>query len=144
LRCNLCPDGLGRVADIACGDAWHHYRNDGDPGRSLVLVRTERGRAILGAAARAGYVTLERAGADDVLRAQPLLGRRRGLFGRMAAFTLLGVPMPRYVGFSLLRSWLRCGPAEQVRSFGGTLRRAVRRGWYRRRSKLGVELEAER
>jgi coenzyme F420 hydrogenase subunit beta len=46
LRCNLCPDGLGRVADISCGDAWERYGENGDPGRSIVLVRTERGRHI--------------------------------------------------------------------------------------------------
>ncbi len=42
LRCNLCPDGLGRVADISCGDAWHKLSTNGDHGRSIVLVRTER------------------------------------------------------------------------------------------------------
>ena len=78
LRCNLCPDGLGRVADIACGDAWEQYDGKGDPGRSIVLVRTEKGRQILAGALRAGYVTLERVGTDNVLRAQSsLLGRRR-------------------------------------------------------------------
>jgi len=135
LRCHLCPDGLGRVADIACGDAWHHHTDDGDSGRSLILVRTERGRAVLRAAVAAGYVIAQRAEADDVLRAQPsLLERRRLLFGRMAALRLLGVPAPRYNGFSLFRSWTRIGPRQQVTSFGGTLRRVVQRGWYRRQA----------
>jgi coenzyme F420 hydrogenase subunit beta len=132
LRCNLCPDGSGRVADIACGDAWHHFKDDGDPGRSLILVRTERGRAILAAAVRAGYVTIERAEADDMLRAQPMLGRRRLLFGRLAAFKLLGAPVPTYRGFSLLRSWIGLGPRQQLKSIGGTARRLMNRGWYRR------------
>ena len=44
LRCRLCPDGLGRVADIACGDAWHRYQGNSEEGTSLVLVRTERGK----------------------------------------------------------------------------------------------------
>src|SRR5207245_2175315 len=34
LRCHLCPDGLGQVADISCGDAWEEFDNRGDPGRS--------------------------------------------------------------------------------------------------------------
>lgn len=134
LRCNLCPDGLGRVADIACGDAWDQYEDNGDPGRSLVLVRTERGRAILEGARRAGYVTLKKVGQDHVLRAQVnLLERRRALFGRLAAFRLLGVPVPDYRGFSLLRSWLRIGPKEQFRSVLGTVRRILERGWFRKR-----------
>jgi coenzyme F420 hydrogenase subunit beta len=134
LRCHLCPDGLGRVADIACGDAWEQYADNGDPGRSLVLVRTERGREILAAARRAGYTTLQPAGADNVLRAQAnLLERRRALFGRLLAFRLLGVPVPAFKGFSLLRGWLGIGPKEQLRTLLGTLRRIAQRGWYRRR-----------
>ncbi len=144
LRCNLCPDGLGHVADISCGDAWQHYEEDGNPGRSLILVRTENGRILLQDAARAGYVTLKRVGASDVLRAQSnLLERRRTLFGRLAAFQLMGVPIPRYKGFWLLHGWLRSGLGRQVRSVGGTLRRIARRGWYRRRRQMGTELEAE-
>lgn len=134
LRCNLCPDGLGRVADISCGDAWEKYEEDGDPGRSIVLVRTEKGRQILANARRAGYVTLERVGAQNVLRAQEnLLGRRRELFGRLTAFRMLGVPTPAYEGFSLLRSWWARPPKEQLRTVLGTLRRLVLHGWFRRR-----------
>jgi coenzyme F420 hydrogenase subunit beta len=134
LRCNLCADGLGRVADIACGDAWEQYAEDGDPGRSLVLVRTERGREILAAARSAGYATLHTAAAGNVLRAQAnLLERRRALFGRLLAFRLVGAPIPTFKGFSLLRSWLGIGPKEQLRTVLGTLRRILQRGWYRRR-----------
>jgi coenzyme F420 hydrogenase subunit beta len=137
LRCNLCPDGLGRVADIACGDAWETYGHDGDPGRSIVLVRTDQGREILAGARRAGYVSIEPVSPDNVLRAQSnLLERRRALFGRLAAFRMAGAPIPAYEGFSLARSWLRVGPGEQARSVLGTLRRIVRRGWYRRRPRL--------
>jgi coenzyme F420 hydrogenase subunit beta len=135
LRCHLCPDGLGRVADIACGDAWEDYRENGDPGRSIVLVRTEKGREILEKARRAGYVTLTRVGAENVLRAQVnLLGRRQALFGRLVAFRLLGVPMPMYHGFSLFHSFRRIAPREQLKMVLGTLRRIVQRRWFRRRS----------
>jgi coenzyme F420 hydrogenase subunit beta len=134
LRCNLCPDGLGRVADISCGDAWDQYQENGDPGRSLVLVRTERGREILRGAQRAGYVTLRTVRSDNVLRAQKnLLERRRALFGRLIAFRLLRVPIPTYEGFSLFRSWRHLGPTQQFRTVVGTFRRIVQRRWYRRR-----------
>jgi coenzyme F420 hydrogenase subunit beta len=137
LRCNLCPDGLGRVADIACGDAWESHEANGDPGRSLVLVRTEQGREFLEKVRRAGYATLEPVGADNVLRAQTsLLERRRNLFGRLAAFWLLGVPIPSYSGFSLFQSWRRIGLKAQAVTVLGTLRRIVQRGWFRRRSAL--------
>jgi len=145
LRCNLCPDGLGRVADIACGDAWEQHGEDGDPGRSIVLVRTERGRQILAGAIRAGYLTLTPAGQDNVLRAQTnLLDRRRALFGRLAALRLVGAPIPKYTGFSLFRSWRRLGAREQGRSLLGTLRRAIQRRWFKRRGQHHLQPEASR
>ncbi|HTS68452.1 MAG TPA: Coenzyme F420 hydrogenase/dehydrogenase, beta subunit C-terminal domain [Terriglobia bacterium] len=135
LRCHLCPDGLGRVADIACGDAWEKSHQGEDPGRSIVLVRTERGRVILHRAIESGYVAIERVDADNVLAAQSnLLSRRPEIFGRLLAMRLLLVPVPKFVGFSLLRSWLRLGIFETVRTVLGTLRRLVTRGWWRRRS----------
>jgi len=135
LRCNLCPDGLGRVADISCGDSWGKWQNDGDPGRSLVLVRTERGREILHRAIAAHYVSLERVDARAVLEAQPqLLQRRRELFGRLLALRLVGAPIPQFKKFSLLRSWRALPLLTQARTVLGTMRRAIRRGWWKRRS----------
>lgn len=134
LRCNLCPDGLGRLSDLACGDAWNVYSGNGDAGQSIVLVRTERGREFLEGARRAGYIAVRRIGAQDVFRAQvDLLHRRRELFGRLTAFRVLGVPTPTYEGFSLFRSWLKIGPVAQAKSVAGTMRRILQRGWFRRR-----------
>lgn len=134
LRCNLCPDGLGRLADISCGDAWHNFDTGGDPGRSLVIVRTERGRRALEQARRAGYVTLHPAGSADVLKAQQnLLQRRRTLYGRLMAFRLSGAPTTTYKGFALREAWWQLPVADRFRSVAGTLRRIVQHGWFRRR-----------
>lgn len=131
LRCNLCPDGLGRLADITCGDAWHRYQGDGDPGRSIILVRTEKGRRLLAAAHAAGYVHLERSSAQAVLDAQPgLLQRRREIFGRMVALRMLGIPVPRFPGFRLGGTWLQQPLRVQVKTLAGTLRRALQRRWW--------------
>jgi coenzyme F420 hydrogenase subunit beta len=133
LRCNLCPDGLGRLADISCGDAWERYSKDGDPGRSIVLVRTERGRQILERARKANYVTLEPVTQTEVLSAQKnLLQRRRELFGRLLGMKLLLVPIPRFRGFSLLHSWGQLPVSGKIRSVLGTARRLVKRGLYKR------------
>lgn len=47
VRCYLWPDGLGRVVDISCGDAWEEFDGGGDIGRSIVVVRTRKGQEIL-------------------------------------------------------------------------------------------------
>jgi coenzyme F420 hydrogenase subunit beta len=132
-RCHLCPDGLGRVADIACGDAWDKFEENGDNGRSLIIVRTERGRAMLHRAMAAGYVEARRTNASQVFAAQSnLLARRHELFGRLLAMKLLGVPTPRLIGFSLFRSWLRLPLRMKARTIAGTITRLIQRGRWRR------------
>ena len=128
LRCQLCPDGLGRLGDIACGDGWHRYGAGAGPGHSLILVRTDRGREILGRAREAGYLRLERADVEAVRRAQPsLLDKRRTLQGRLGALRALGIPVPRFRGFALRRSWRRLPLTRRIRTVVGTLRRAMQR-----------------
>lgn len=133
-RCHLCPDGLGRVADLACGDAWNRHAGDDNPGCSIVLVRTAKGQEILRRALSAGYVTLRPLAPEEVLGAQRnLLERRRQLFGRLLAMRLLGVPAPRFKGFSLARSWLGQPPPVMARTVLGTWRRILARGLRKRR-----------
>lgn len=133
-RCHICPDGLGRVSDISCGDAWDEFSNGtDDAGRSLVLVRTERGREILRRAREAGYVVLRPRDASAVMAAQTnLLARRREIFGRILARRLLLIPVPKLIGFSLFRSWRQISFATQCRTIVGSLARLLQRGlWHR-------------
>jgi coenzyme F420 hydrogenase subunit beta len=134
LRCQLCPDGLGRVADISCGDAWDSFNGKGNAGRSLVIVRTPRGREILRRAIAANYVHLTPASPEQVIAAQPnLLQKRRELFGRLAALRLCMVPVPKFLGFSLLGAWLRLPFSRQARTVFGTFKRILIRGLWRQR-----------
>lgn len=134
-RCRLCPDSTGELADLSCGDPWYRQIEPGDPGRSLVLVRTATGRKILHEAMNAGCVLLERAEASTLPRSQQsLLQRRRQLWGRLQALRLLGVPVPHYRGFSLLANWASLPILGKLRSVFGTIRRAHQRGWTRPQS----------
>jgi coenzyme F420 hydrogenase subunit beta len=134
LRCNLCPDGLGRLADIACGDAWDSFADGKNPGLSLVIVRTERGRQILKRAMAAGYVQLTPAAAGNVLAAQSsLLSRRSELFGRLVALRAFGIPIPRFSGFSLFAGWLKLPLTRKAKTILGTAKRVMRRRLYLRR-----------
>ena len=132
LRCRLCPHGLGRIADISCGDAWHINPKD-DRGHSIVLVRTPRGKEILNRAIDAKYVELRRITPNEVIVAQVnLLQRRKHLFGRLLALRLMLVPIPRFKGFSLFRSWIKLSFLTKIRTIIGTLRRIISRGLWRR------------
>jgi coenzyme F420 hydrogenase subunit beta len=132
-RCHLCPDGTGQVADIACGDAWHEYTGNGNSGLSLIIIRTERGRAIFHRAVKAGYLAVKPATTSKVLVAQKnLLERRTQIFGRLLAMRLLFIPTPKFVGFWLAQAWLKIPLAAKARTIFGTLRRLVqRRLWHR-------------
>jgi coenzyme F420 hydrogenase subunit beta len=133
-RCRVCPDGVGRVADISCGDAWHRHGSEDDPGRSLVLVRTRRGREILQRAVASGYVHLMPSGLAEVKKAQTnLLAKRREIYGRLTALRLLGIPAPQFVNFSLFSSWIKLSPSLIVKTIFGTLRRLWRAKAWRRR-----------
>ena len=46
-RCYICPDHTGEFADLSIGDPWYKEREDGDQGRSLILVRSPKGKKIL-------------------------------------------------------------------------------------------------
>jgi coenzyme F420 hydrogenase subunit beta len=129
-RCRLCPDSSGEFADISCCDPWYRTVQPTEPGRSLVLVRTARGRQLLHRAMEAGYLQLERVEPNTVpLSQKALLSRRRQLWGRLLIMQLMRVPVPCFRGFTLFSSWLRLSAAWKVRSLAGTAKRIVLRGW---------------
>lgn len=133
-RCHLCPDGLGEFGDISCGDAWHKYAANGNPGQSLVLVRSGKGKRLLHKACDAGYIDLAPSSRGEVIAAQGLVNRRRYLFGRLLAMRLLAVPTPKLTGFQLARDWLSISNKTKVKSIVGTLARLLKRGLWHRNS----------
>jgi coenzyme F420 hydrogenase subunit beta len=129
-RCRLCPDSTGEFADISCGDPWYRKIEPGEPGQSLILARTERGREILKEAVNAGYVTLCPTGSNTLSDSQPsLLKRRRELWGRLLTMRIMFIPTPRFKGFSLFSNWRRLSWLDELRSVLGTMRRIITRGW---------------
>lgn len=131
-RCYLCPDLTAEFADISVGDPWYRETGESEPGRSLVLIRTERGREIFRHAREQGYVSAEPCSADVILSSQKnLLGKRQAIWGRMLAMKLLGVPCPNLKGFHLLQNWLDLPAKEKVKSIIGTGRRIVQRNYFK-------------
>lgn len=130
---HLCPDGSGEDADISCGDPWYRPVQPGEPGSSIVVVRTERGCRILQGAIAAGYVQLQRAEPWKVIESQRNLFEKRGaIWGRVLAMRTLGLPAPKLKGFSLFRNWLALSPKGKLRSTLGTVRRIIRRNYFKR------------
>jgi coenzyme F420 hydrogenase subunit beta len=133
-RCRLCPDHTGEFADIAVGDPWHKPPVGDEPGRSLIVARTQRGRQIVENAILAGYLAAEVAEARSIALAQPnLLKVRAHVWGRIMVCWLMGVPAPRYIRMPLFIHWLReLSLKEKIQSLLGTVRRIIWRGLWRR------------
>lgn len=133
-RCNLCPDGLGELSDISCGDAWHLYdKQNEDFGQSLVLARSKLGNEILHKAMESGYLHLEPSKPADVIKAQPLAGRRAEIFGRLLAMKTLLMPVPQFVDFPLRKVWLKNSIKVKIKTYLGTLRRLLTRSLWRQK-----------
>ena len=128
-RCYICPDHTGEFADIAVGDPWYREVQPGEPGKSLIVARTQRGRDIVHAAAAAGYLTLETRDDSLLPRSQPnLLKTRGGLWARLLVLRAMGAAVPRYRGFELLRYWRsELTLKAKFRSFTGTAKRVLRK-----------------
>lgn len=128
-RCYVCPDHTGEYADIAVGDPWHKPPEGDNPGRSLVLVRTERGKKFLDEAIKAGVVTLEKAEPQVIELAQPNLRNLRTLlWARLATLRIMGAATPKFPGYKLFADWLaNTSVATKVRSIASTAKRVLKK-----------------
>lgn len=131
-RCRLCPDSTGEFADIACGDPWHRKPKEDEPGQSLILVRTERGRTVLQKAIATGYIKSQQVNWRILCQSQEaLLNKRRNLFGRLLAMRMMRIPTPHFYGFSLFTNWFSLSMIGKIRSVLGMLHRVMSRKLYK-------------
>jgi coenzyme F420 hydrogenase subunit beta len=129
-RCKICPDGVGEFADIVCGDAWYSKNGypdfDEQPGRSLILVRTEVGEQIISSARENNYLETGDFNLHDLSIIQPYQKERReSIFPRLLALILLGYSYPRFNGFYLLNNFLRSDKRLFFSNFFGMIRRII-------------------
>lgn len=130
LRCTLCPDGLGELADVTGGDAWHR-KSEGGPGISLILARTDRGREAVLTAVADGYLQVSPSDPHKVVAAQGLVRRRKLVLARSMALRTLLLPTPSFPGFRLTAAALQAGIGAQLKEYAGMLKRALARNYRR-------------
>jgi coenzyme F420 hydrogenase subunit beta len=138
-RCYICPDHTGEFADISVGDPWYRPIEEGEPGKSLIVARTEKGRQYILDAAEAGYITLENHDASLFPRSQPnLLATRGNVWARLLLLRLFGAMVPKYSGFSMAGYWWsKLGAYEKLQSVTGTIVRI-----FRKRLNKRIEVES--
>ena len=116
VRCFICPDGLGEFADVSSGDAWHRYGKEKSEGLSIILTRTGFGINLLSKAVAAGYIEVKESTVKDLLHAQPMIARRREIWGKIIGMRLVGLSVPTFKGFHLFRAWLTSSLMAKVKS----------------------------
>ena len=133
-RCYVCADHTGEFADVSLGDPWYRDFSGEDPGRSLIVIRSDRGRRFVHAAIDAGYLVAHGVPSERLPDSQPSLRKAQAsVFGRTTACRSLGVPAPTFKGFGTRSNWIRHLTLRQkAQSIFGTLRRVFTRGLYRR------------
>lgn len=110
--CKFCIDGIGEMADIACGDAWY-LTSENTPdfsehaGRNVVFARTIRGNELLNEMKKEECISLEQY--ENYQVELPLIqksqwNRRREMRSRILAMKLLMRSGPSYNN-SLLKSY---------------------------------------
>lgn len=129
---HLWPDGTGELADISCGDPWYEQPDGINPGSSLVVVRTLKGRAIVQGAMDDGYLSLKPAEPWKLFKSQQGLASKKGaVWGRLLVMRMFGISAPRYEGYHLFENWRQLPLMEKLRSTFGTARRIITRGYWR-------------
>lgn len=130
----MWPDSTGELADISCGDPWYEDPDGKNPGFSLVVVRTKKGRDVVRGAIQSGYLVLKPAERWKLEKSQGgLLEKKGSVWGRRLALRLLGLPVTRFKGLDLFHCWQALSLFQKTKSVFGTLRRVVQRQYYRRR-----------
>jgi coenzyme F420 hydrogenase subunit beta len=130
-RCKICPDAVGGVADVACGDAWYgddrgYPLFDEADGRSLVIARTEAGVALMGAAQARGAVVVDPLEIAEVSKMQQSQEQRKTLvLARLVAAALLFQPRYRAKGLSIGTAARQAGIRISVKNVLGSIRRIV-------------------
>lgn len=97
--CLLCPDYFNENADISFGDPWGFKVDQGlSLGKSVVIVRSEKGKEIIDLAIANNVITVE-----EITREQLLKGHQSGVYIKKSSIGIrlnkikkMGLPLPEF------------------------------------------------
>lgn len=121
---HIWPDGGGELADISCGDPWYEQPDGKNPGSSLVVVRTEKGKELIKGAIEAGYIELTPAELWKLEKSQDNLLKKKGAtWGRVTSMKLAGMSAPKFKNAHTKKCWNSLSFKEKTGSTLGTFKR---------------------
>lgn len=128
MRCKICPDGIGMLADISTGDSWN--TKDGYPdfkeadGRNFCFIRTQNGSNLYKGAVESGFISttdFEMSSLQNMHRYQ--YSRRLFAAWRISALQILTFGLLKFQGLGLYRLFLKVNLLKGIREFLGTIKR---------------------
>jgi len=94
-RCLMCLDYSNELADVAVGDFYHPEMKPGALGWSVIIVRSEKGEALVEKARRAGYLHTEPV-EEGYLMGTGYEMKKHGAVWRLIQRRAHGWPVPDY------------------------------------------------
>lgn len=130
-RCKICPDGIGLLADVACGDAWNTSNGYPDfteaAGRNFCMIRTKLGLQLFCEAKNAGYIESEEVDIDEIHKMQPYQYQRRFNVGwSIMAVQLVTNQLLNFKGLGCYRMAMRKNWIKGLKYAKGTFDRFVK------------------
>lgn len=130
--CRFCIDGIGEMADISCGDAWH-ITEDNKPdfseskGRNIIFARTSKGKELLDKIIKDNYLFVEKYDINNLKFIQKYqYERKASMIGMILALVLTGKQYPNYSLKILLKYTSVISKKLIFRRFLGTLKRVFK------------------
>ena len=100
LRCHLCVDATGELADIACGDAWlPRFLQHPNPW-SIIITRNKKADDLIVAMIREHLITIEQITSDEIKLSQRenLVSKKGRQKSRSYLYRHLGFELPLFDG----------------------------------------------
>jgi coenzyme F420 hydrogenase subunit beta len=100
LRCHLCVDATGELADICCGDAWlDRFLKKNEPW-SIVICRTNFTKKIINEMSNSSKICTEDITASEVISSQKIniSSKKERQLSRYKLYKLLGYKTPEFDG----------------------------------------------
>lgn len=108
LRCHLCPDATGELADIACGDAWiSRFQKDKNTW-SMIICRNNNSKELVENMEKDGVIATASVTSDEVEFSQRLnlASKKKRQLARMNLYDKLDYYVPDFKnhGYSIKKS----------------------------------------
>jgi coenzyme F420 hydrogenase subunit beta len=132
--CKVCLDGIGEMADVACGDAWYMDEQKNPDfseakGRNVIFGRTEEANRLILDAAQAGHIEITKF--EDYEEYLMYIqnyqwDRRATMFIKLMAIKLMGRPVPKYKLSFVKKYSHHASGNRKYDIFVGTVKRILR------------------